>query len=176
MSLLKVGLSGVFCCLFCLIGFNLVQAAEGQGQSPAAPEETAASGSTTNDLEKLLKTYFTYQRENRPDPFATFIKKETPKAKIEGQETPEEELSGMQLFEPGQLRLVSIVFSEDSAFAMVEDSVGKGYIIKKGTLIGRRGVVEDILPNVVVIKQWSLSFAGQKKYKNIEMVLRKEGE
>lgn len=176
LSSLIVGLSTVFFGLYCLSGPGLVLAAVEQKSEPAVTEGTTSPDSKEG-LGELLQTYFTYQRENRSDPFATFIKKETPKATIAGQEAEEEEvLSGMQLFEPGQLSLVSIVFTEDKAVAMVQDSAGKGYIIERGTKIGRTGVVEDIIPNVVIIKQWSMTFANQKKYKNIEMVLRKEGE
>ena len=129
------------------------------------------------ELADLLATYFTYQRENRSDPFTPFIKKTTPQPSArKGEKIPIEALTGMQLFEPSQLTLVSIVFSEDKSIAMVQDSVGQGYVISKGTEIGRSGVVEEILPNVVVIKQWSMTLSGQRRYKNIEMVLRKEGE
>lgn len=175
----RAGLSALLCCFCFSLGAGSAQAAveqdSGKTVSASASKEATASDSTET-LVDLLQTYFTYQRENRSDPFATFIKKETPKITRAGYEPEEEVLTGMQLFEPGQLSLVSIVFSEDRTFAMVEDSVGQGYIVEKGTKIGRRGVVEDIIPNVVIIKQWSMTFAGEKRYKNIEMVLRKEGE
>jgi len=129
------------------------------------------------ELAKLLSEPFTYQRENRSNPFMPFVKKQkVATVSKKGVKLPEEELTGMQLFEPGQLHLVSIVFADSKSLAMVQDSVGKGYIIREGTKIGRRGVVEKIMANVVVLKQWSLTFSGQKRYKNIEMVLRKEGD
>ncbi len=175
---LKVWITAAFCGFFCLTGVGLAQAAVDPGPKKPIVAAEKKAPSSEQVLGELLKTYFTYQRENRADPFATFIKKEAPKATIVGQEpvAAEEVFTGMQLFEPGQLRLVSVVFAEDRAFAMVQDSAGKGYIIEKGTKVGRKGIVEDIIPNVVVIKQWSMTFAGKKKYKNIEMVLRKEGE
>lgn len=177
LAFMKAGVITGLCGICWLAGFGLAWAAV---ESGSGPKESAVGEEASLDskqvLAELLKQPFTYQRENRPDPFATFIKKEVAKAKVTGVEPEEEILTGMQLFEPGQLSLVSIVFAGDRALAMVQDSVGKGYLIEKGTKIGRRGVVEDIVPNVVVIKQWSKTFAGQTKYNNIEMVLRKEGE
>lgn len=152
-----------------------VDASKQEGQAQSAAEKKKPSKEEV--LAELLKNYFTYERENRSDPFVSFVKKE-PK-KVAGKDkidTEEEVLTGMQLFEPGQLTLVSIIFAGDRALAMVQDSGGKGYVIEKGTLLGRTGVVESVQPNVVMIKQWSLSISGQKKYKTIEMVLRKEGE
>jgi len=73
------------------------------------------------------------------------------------------------------LNLVAILFSGKKALAMVQDSTGKGYIIKKGTKIGRRGQVAEIMPNAVVVKEWFRDSSGKKLYKDNEMVLRKEG-
>jgi len=58
----------------------------------------------------------------------------------------------------------------------VEDSSHKGYIVRKGTKIGRSGIISDIEPNRVIIKQLSYSMAREKKYNTVEMTLRKEGE
>jgi Tfp pilus assembly protein PilP len=178
-DLLTMGMGSLF---FLLFNFNVSEAIAAPAVSKSATEPVAVVTKVPSDPEKLatlLKTYFTYERENRADPFTPFIKKQKKQAKLQGsaaEPIEEEILTGMQLFEPGQLKLVSIVFADNRTLAMVQDSVGKGYIVEKGTKIGRRGIIEEIMPNVVMIKQWSLTFGGQKRYKNIEMVLRKEGD
>jgi type IV pilus assembly protein PilP len=116
---------------------------------------------------------FTYQVEGRTDPFLPFISQ---KVMQEVAETKPEKLTGMRQFEPGQLTLVSIIFTESSPMAMVEDSSHKGYIVRKGTKIGRSGIISKISPNKVIIKQLSYSMTREKKYKTVEMTLRKEGE
>jgi type IV pilus assembly protein PilP len=116
---------------------------------------------------------FTYQAENRPDPFVPFI---SDKILQEVAETKPDELTGMRQFEPGQLTLVAIMFSEGSPMAMVEDSSHKGYLVRKGTKIGKSGIISDILPNQVIIKQLSYSMTREKRYNTVEMTLRKEGE
>ncbi|MBU4260422.1 MAG: hypothetical protein KKC76_00890 [Proteobacteria bacterium] len=116
---------------------------------------------------------FVYNRVGRSDPFMPFIKEKVVTADLVA---PEQELMGMQKFEPGQLTLVAIVITEDGPLAMVEDSVGRGYTIRNGTEIGRSGIVDSIANNTVVIKQRYKTTAGEERYKFVEMLLKKEGE
>lgn len=88
----------------------------------------------------------------------------------------EETLTGMQLFEPSQLRLVAIVFENNAEIAMVEDAAGQGYAIRPGMKIGRKGIVTTIGPNQVEIEETSLTRAGKKLTNNIVMLLKKKGE
>jgi len=120
---------------------------------------------------------FVYQRENRPDPFLPFIKeKVVQQGKEDVQEKPQEELPGMQRFEPGQLTLVAIVLAKPSPVAMAQDSSGKGYLLKEGMKIGRTGIIEKITANTVIIKQTTTTWNKEKLSRQVEMVLRKEGE
>ncbi len=118
---------------------------------------------------------FEYRIEGRSDPFMPFLSD-----KADGTLNPndivenDEQLTGMQLFEPGQLTLVALVNSSDQKFAMVEDVSGKGYIINEGTKVGRRGVVRSINPNKVLIEETAMTRAGKKLTSDIVMVLRKE--
>lgn len=143
------------------------------------PEDTSAEQvkKTAIALEDFLKensikSSFIYETEGRPDPFLPFITKEL----LEAEAEVKTKLRGMQLFEPGQLSLVAIIFSDKGPLAMVQDSAGKGYVLRKGTKIGRSGEVVNIASNVVTIKQLSYSLTDEKRYKMIEMVLKKEGE
>ena len=145
---------------------SAVYAAKNVAVVPGNKVSTAA-----NELKKLLKEPFTFA-VNGSDPFMPFISDQMIKEQVDKEV---KSLTGMQLFEPGQLNLVAILFSGKKALAMVQDSTGKGYIIKKGTKIGRRGQVAEIIPNAVVVKEWFRDSSGKKLYKDNEMVLRKEG-
>jgi len=114
---------------------------------------------------------FIYKREGRTDPFVSFIRE-----KVAVTKTSVEELTGMRKFEPGQLSVVAIVMSAADRFAMVQDSNNQGYIIREGILLGRTGVVEAIVPNKVIVKNYTYNLAGDKIYKTVEMVLKQEGE
>ncbi len=141
--------------------------------APAAnPDEQKISDAA---LEKYLKqqlaTDFVYQREGRPDPFFPFITQE-----IMQTEADAEQLMGMQKFEPGQLTLVAIIFSGHNALAMVQDSAGIGYTLRKGDKIGRSGEIIDIAPNMVKIEETTFSLTKEKISRTVEMVLKKEGD
>ena len=149
--------------------------AAGGKEKLSAEEERAMVARALEELLASMKIEkFSYD-PTLPDPFVPFISEKAATV----QETPasEEHLTGMRRYEPGQLQLVAIVFSRNRPLAMVQDSSGKGYLIHRGTRIGRSGIVSDIVPNKVVIKQLVYSITGnKKKYKTVEMVIRKEGE
>ena len=88
----------------------------------------------------------------------------------------EDALTGMQLFEPGQLKLVAIVLENNAEIAMVEDAAGQGYVIRPGMKIGRKGIVTSIGPNQVNIEETSVTRVGKKLTNNIVMLLKKKGE
>jgi len=158
--------------LISAVVFCLVFLPQGAG-AVNKTKEAAKAAVVESPLQKLLAQPFTYKQENRPDPFMPFIAASA--IKVAGEPEKTKPLTGMQLFEPGQLNLVGILFNGPKALAMVQDSTGKGYIIKKNTKIGRHGVVTAIMPNEVVIKEWFRRSNGKKFYRDNIMVLRKEG-
>ena len=168
--------------LFILVGLahpvdsnaQIATAESQQSETAAALEENAKVAEALKELLASMEIKaFVYHTEGRTDPFLPFISQ---KVMQEVAETTPEKLTGMRQFEPGQLTLVAIIFNESSPMAMVEDASHKGYIVRKGTKIGRSGTIVDILPNQVIIKQLSYSMGREKKYKTVEMSLRKEGE
>lgn len=128
---------------------------------------------------EITERDYEYQIENRPDPFVPFYTGERATAQEPDPNEiveVEKELTGMQLFEPGQLRLVALMKMKDDYLAMVEDTKGQGYLIEEGTKIGRRGVVKEISPKKVVIEETAVTRAGRELKSEITMALRKEGE
>ena len=141
---------------------------------PAAPSGTA--GGSKEAISPSLETLFEYQIESRPDPFVPFISEKASSANINEIIPVAEQLSGMQLFEPGQLNLVAIVMAGNSDFAMAEDTTGKGYILQAGMKIGKRGIITTIQSNEVTIEETAYTRAGKKLTSTIVMLLKKEGE
>ena len=137
-----------------------------------ANESTAKEISAQQSSENL----FMYLIENRPDPFIPFISEKAASVNVDEIVPIQEQLSGMQLFEPGQLTLVAIVMAENNDFAMAEDTTGKGYIIRKGMKIGKRGLITAIQSNEVIIEETAFTRAGKKLTSKIVMLLKKEGE
>lgn len=158
----------VFSILF--IYSTIESAAEVENSSET--EEVILVDASTSNPEEPADTW-EYVFEDRPDPFMPFIEPTVATKNI-----PEEEdviLTGMQIFEPGQLTLVAIMFSSNNKIAMVEDVTGKGYILNEGMLIGRYGVVSQIELNQVNITE-TRKVAGKELITPVIMRLNKDGD
>ncbi len=152
----------------------------GAREAASAQTETATPNSTpaTNPAQALETALasgqpppFMYNRE-RPDPFFPFLTQEIMKAEAKAKA----ELSGTQKFEPAQLTLVAIVSGKRGLLAMVQDSSGAGYVLRKGTKIGETGEVIQIAQDKVIIEQSLKNVTGERTSRKIEMILSKEGE
>ncbi|MDG4475358.1 hypothetical protein [Thiovibrio frasassiensis] len=151
----------------CFIGAGNIASAQTEPATPSSTSENSAQS-----LETALATGqpppFVYNRE-RPDPFFPFLSKEIMKAQAE--------LTGTQKFEPGQLTLVAIVSGKRGLIAMVQDSSGVGYVLRKGTKIGETGKVVQIAQDKVIIEQSLKNVTGDDSItRKIEMTLSKEGD
>ena len=170
----------VYCPLVLVLIFALVPslgsaAIQGEGATPPAAQTIGMPGQVQKKtLEEILLAPFVYRRDSRSDPFMPFVTEKTGPTHFASEE--DAPLVGMQLFEPGQLTLVTILVSGGQSIAMVEDSTGMGHSLKVKDKIGRRGEVKAIKPNVVSIEEWSLTTSGSKRFTTNEMVLRKEGD
>jgi len=146
-------------------------ATNGYSQEPADQKEAGT--------EPVGNESYAYVIEGRTDPFKPFI---SPKATTPAGQDPNEivddttELTGMRLFEPGQLTLVGVLTSGDAEIALVEDQTRKGYMLKLGDLIGKRGVVTQIEKKQVVVTETARTRAGEEINSTVIMRLNKEGD
>lgn len=128
---------------------------------------------------QLSDNIYTYKTEGRFDPFKPFV---ASKSSVPAQQDPNEivddgnELTGMQLFEPGQLTLVGVMLSSQEPIALVEDQTRKGYVLKLGSLIGKRGVISSIDPRQVVVTETARTRAGKEMKSTTTMRIKKEGD
>ncbi|MBU1405791.1 MAG: pilus assembly protein PilP [Proteobacteria bacterium] len=149
------------------------------GDSASAQNEPVTPSAAITDPTQALETAlasgqappFIYNRE-RPDPFFPFLTQEIMKAEAKAKA----ELTGTQKYEPAQLTLVAIVSSKRGLLAMVQDSSGIGYVLRKGTKIGENGEVVQIAHDKVIIEQSLKTVTGERTSRTIEMTLSKEGE
>jgi len=158
--------------LSAMIFFGLISLS----QNASCLESAAQAGLTSVSVESSSQNIFEYVIEGRNDPFNPFISEKSQSAKMDEILPVEDQLRGMQLFEPGQLNLVAIAMVEGDDFAMVEDTTGKGYTLRAGMEIGRRGIITSIQSNKVTIEETAFTRAGKKLTSNIVMLLKKEGE
>lgn len=170
---IRAGNKRVFAIVAALLAISLQSAVVFSAEEPAAggKKELKFTEKMAAILFQEGEEAFVYSREDRIDPFVPFVEE-----RVVATEVPVEVLTGMRKFEPGQLNVVAIVEGPKELFAMVQDSNNQGYIIREGILLGRTGVVEAIVPNKVIVKNYTYNLAGDKIYKTVEMILKQEGE
>jgi Tfp pilus assembly protein PilP len=143
--------------------------------SPAkAQDDVAATQTHGDDSEQQAwkNRKFEYKLDDRPDPFYPFLSKELAQ-KNEGDKLVEVDgrtLTGMQLFEPGQLKLVAVMNTPEGKIAMAEDVTGKGYFLHKDMKIGAYGQIVDIESGQVVIEETRKTQSG--RILNNEVIMR----
>ena len=73
-----------------------------------------------------------------------------------------------------QLKLVAIIRASTGNRALVEDAMGKGYIIRNGTYIGlNSGMVTQINANSVIVEEEVENFKGEFALQSTEIKLQK---
>jgi Tfp pilus assembly protein PilP len=83
-----------------------------------------------------------------------------------------ENLSPLERYDLGQLKLVGIVWDPKEPKAMVEDGAGLGFIVGVGTAIGNNdGKIKTINKNEIVIKETLIGFYGERKDREVTMRL-----
>jgi type IV pilus assembly protein PilP len=118
------------------------------------------------------KPVFSYNPKGKVDPFKPFIQIGSP-----GKAVPGVPKTPLQEYDLSQLKLTAIVYvGNGDSFAMVEDSAGKGFTIKKGTYLGKRGgKVKAVHLDRVIIEEPSSLYGTQSKPREIVMRLPEEG-
>ena len=137
---------------------------------PAAQAEDAAPPAAAQPAQETdgQPQAPSYNPAGRRDPFRPFTLDIRPEARTQ--------LTPLQRYELGQLAVVGTVWELSPPRAMLEDSVGMGFIVTVGTPIGRNGgVVTAIEPQRVVVEERVLDFYGKEQINRIVMETPKEG-
>ncbi|HSB03880.1 MAG TPA: pilus assembly protein PilP [Thermodesulfobacteriota bacterium] len=143
-----------------------------KGIGPSAAKKKPEPIKTEEKKEAEQEEVYAYNPSGKPDPFKPFLQL-TPVREV-SRSVP---LTPLQRFEISQLKLVAILSAPDGNIGLVEDATGKGYFIKKGTLIGKNdGKVAKILPDRVIVEEVFLDVLGQKKVNEMSLSLHKVEE
>jgi type IV pilus assembly protein PilP len=107
-----------------------------------------------------------FSTAGRRDPFRPFT------LNTRSHNRPRENLSPLERYELGQLRLVGVVWHVKEPSAMIEDSAGLGYVVKVGTPIGANdGKVKAIKPDEIIIEETYIDLFGAKKRRELNIKL-----
>lgn len=83
-------------------------------------------------------------------------------------------LTPLENLDISQMKLTAIIISPQRSIAMVQESTGKGHVIKKGTFIGiNSGRVVDIRQNEVIIEEEVEDLLGKIIVRKRELKLQK---
>ena len=123
-----------------------------------------------SEPKKIATVSYVYDPTGKPDPFRPFILEvKRPK------EVAKKLLQPLQRYEISQLKLVGIIWQIDNPRAIFEDATGKGYIVSRGSYVGKHGgKVTAILKNEVIITEESKNILGETKIKEIRVKLHEE--
>ena len=148
-------------------------------KQPSTGESTAPSNkliaATSNVAPKMESTTIpkAYEAKDKIDPFEPLVKEkpEIVKKKKNKKRIPQTPLERIDL---SQLKLVGIIMASSGNRALVEESSGKGYVIKKGTYIGiNSGKVVNIKKEKVVVEEEFEDVFGKTKLRQREIKLPK---
>jgi len=154
----------------------------------------AEEGPVVEDVSTLLKIWeeegkkFVFDATDRQDPFMPIVHEEK-EVKVAPKTTIP--LTPLMRVDLSSISLVAVITYGDEARALVEDATGTGYIIKKGTFIGRNngqvvgihpalvrskdGLKEVVKPaRVQVAEQYRTYFDPTLKTRIIEILLKGE--
>jgi type IV pilus assembly protein PilP len=127
---------------------------------PMASGSAAAEAAATNSQVATLlniQVPAPYNPKGKVDPFEPLLKDESASAavaKVRAKTDPNRPKTPLEKLDLGQLKLVAIIAAPTGNRALVEESSGKGYIIRAGTFIGlNSGKVVDITNGKVLVEE-----------------------
>jgi len=86
-----------------------------------------------------------------------------------------ENLSPLERFELGQLKIVGVIWDLKEPRALIEDTAGLGYIVKVGTPIGSNdGRVKAIGRSEVIVEEFYEDSSGARRKRDVSMRLPTE--
>lgn len=122
----------------------------------------------------------TYNPAGRIDPFEPLFQTKAGKGAsgVVGSQTIRDarkgKLTPLENLDISQMKLTAIIISPQRSIAMVQESTGKGHVIKKGSFIGiNSGRVVDIRQNEVIIEEEVEDLLGKIIVRKRELKLQK---
>jgi len=150
--------------------------AEGLPEKSDKPDKTAVAATKGADgiISSVSVSGYTpgpYVARGKIDPFEPLFKEKPVFKKKKKKRIPRTPLEKLSL---GQLKLVAIIRAPSGNKALVEESSGKGYVIKKGTYIWlNSGKIIKIEKDNIIIEEEIQNVQGNIEVRQIELKLQK---
>jgi len=104
-----------------------------------------------------------YNPEGKLDPFESLFKKESASLAVGNKKIQQRKpLTPLERINLSQLTLVGIIQAPSGNRALVQETTGKGYVVKNGTYIGTNsGKIVEILKDRIIIEEESEDIYGK---------------
>ena len=139
----------------------------GEAAAPAVAAEAVATPEATPTPEEALQEY-NYNPIGKRDPFRSFLADEL---------APDTRkvVTPLQRYDLDQLKIIGIIWGISSPRAMVTTPDGKGYVVQKGTLVGKNwGKVSRITQEEVIVSEEYRDFEGKLIVTEVPLRLPRE--
>jgi type IV pilus assembly protein PilP len=147
----------------------------GYTDNSAAPSDKliAATSNVTSKV-RSVAIPATYDALGKIDPFEPLFREKAVSVKKKKKDKKRSPRTPLERIDLSQLKLVGIILASSGNRALVEESSGKGYVIKKGTYIGvNSGKVVKIKKEKVVVEEEFEDVFGKTKLRQREIKLPK---
>lgn len=139
----------------------------------------AAAPATVTPAEAAVEMpEYRYDPKGKTDPFKPFVRLEIPTAVKKGPEKKKYtgNLTPLQRVPLDKVRVTGIAGSAAKRVALVEDGLGKAYMVYLGTLIGENGgrVIQIFPDRVIVEEKIGEGSKGKEKSHRVALKLHKE--
>jgi type IV pilus assembly protein PilP len=115
-----------------------------------------------------------YNPKGKVDPFEPLFREKQTVALKKSKRKKRAPRTPLEKIDLSQLKLVAIVLASSGNRALVEESSGKGYVVKKGTYMGTNsGKVVRIEKNKVIVAEEFEDYRGNVTQRNKEIQLPK---
>lgn len=140
------------------------------------PEAEEAENTPTQSPEEAQQISV-YRPKAKRDPFKSFVTSRTA-VSARREETPKIK-TPLQRYSLDQLKVVGIIGGGNVRKALLEDDVGKGYVVEVGNAVGTEGgEITAIQKDRIIIESTYRDVLGQKKVRRItkKLYIAEEGE
>jgi len=146
----------------------------GTGSKTATGQPATPSDSQTAIAKSSSQGRPIYNPKGKIDPFEPLFRDKPSIAMVKKKRKKRTPRTPLERIDLSQLKLVGIILASSGNRALVEESNGKGYVIKKGTYVGTNaGKVVKIEKNVVVVAEEYEDVLGNVTLRNKELKLPK---
>ncbi|MBX7113497.1 MAG: pilus assembly protein PilP [Myxococcaceae bacterium] len=138
----------------------------------AVPAVAAADGGVAGAAAAPANYIYSYNPIGKRDPFRSFTRDQSAPGKSFQQQVCAEPLCQYDL---DQLTLVAVVSGDANPIAMLQDTTGTGYVVRRNSKVGKQGgKVTQIMRNCVVVTEYFQTPDGKVNPNKVDICVKQD--